>query len=346
MKKLLLFFIPLLFGQIGFAQNSNAVFFSEDGMAFYIIMNGLRQNDQATTNVKVTGLNAERYRVKVIFANEKFGVIDKTIYLEQNTEATYKIKKKKELDVLDSPDKIGNRLAVAVGNKKQTSNGSNGEGENEFYVLRAFSQTPLAAPTTNTTPPPSSAQQFAPAPAPAAAQTTTQTTVTQTTTAAQPASTENSSFSMNVSINGEGGSGNVNVNASESYEEQTTTTTTTSTGTTTAQPGHYEMPGYNGAIGCPWPMSNNDFEGAKKSIRSKSFEDSKLSVAKQIINSNCLTSGQVRTIMSLFSFEDTKLDFAKYAYGYTYDLSNYYKVNDAFEFESSIDELDGYIKNR
>ncbi len=41
----------------------------------------------------------------------------------------------------------------------------------------------------------------------------------------------------------------------------------------------------------------------------------------------------------------TRLDFAKYAYAYTLDLRNYYKLNDAFTFESSIDELDKYIRS-
>ena len=106
------------------------------------------------------------------------------------------------------------------------------------------------------------------------------------------------------------------------------------------------MPGYNGPVGCSWPMSNQDFAGVKNSISSKSFEDSKLTMAKQVINSNCLFSQQVKEIMMLFSFEDTKLDLAKYAYGFTFDLGNYYKVNDALDFESSIDELNAYIKSQ
>jgi hypothetical protein len=49
--------------------------------------------------------------------------------------------------------------------------------------------------------------------------------------------------------------------------------------------------------------------------------------------------------MLLFSFESTRLDFAKFAYAYTLDLRNYYKLNDAFTFESSIDDLDKYIQS-
>jgi hypothetical protein len=92
-------------------------------------------------------------------------------------------------------------------------------------------------------------------------------------------------------------------------------------------------------------MPRPDFEQALQSIRSKNFEDSKFTLAKQIISTNCLLSSQVKEIMLLFSFEDTRLDFAKYAFSYTLDLGNYFKVNDAFKFESSIDELNTYIQS-
>ena len=52
---------------------------------------------------------------------------------------------------------------------------------------------------------------------------------------------------------------------------------------------------------------------------------------------------QVKEIMLLFDFESTRLEFAKEAYSYTYDLDNYYILNDAFDFESSISELNEFI---
>jgi hypothetical protein len=132
----------------------------------------------------------------------------------------------------------------------------------------------------------------------------------------------------------------------------TTTTTTTSTTTTSGSmgtvaviepPQHYVLQGYSGPVGCPWPMSPPEFNDVKNSIASKSFEDSKLTIAKQVIDANCLLCSQVKEIMLLFSFEDTRLELAKYAYGYTYDIGNYYRLNDAFTFESSIQELNDYI---
>lgn len=139
-----------------------------------------------------------------------------------------------------------------------------------------------------------------------------------------------------------GGMGiDMDVNISESYTETHTTTTTTTT--SSGHSDHYNMPGYNGPIGCNWPMDEAQFSDAQRSVASKSFADTKLTVAKQITGANCLTTDQVRRIMEEFSFEDDKLTYAKFAYDKTYDIGNYYKLNDAFDFESSVDELNEYI---
>ena len=60
----------------------------------------------------------------------------------------------------------------------------------------------------------------------------------------------------------------------------------------------------------------------------------------------CFSAAQVKAMMGLFSFEESKLDFAKFAYDRTHDIGNYYKVNDAFSFESSIEELNEHIQSR
>lgn len=105
----------------------------------------------------------------------------------------------------------------------------------------------------------------------------------------------------------------------------------------------FVLTGYNGPYGCDRPISPEDFAAAKQLIFSKSFEDEKLSTAQQIFMSGCMLSSQVREILLLFSFEDSKIEFAKFAYGLTFDPGNYSKVNDAFSFESSVDEVNEYI---
>lgn len=113
-----------------------------------------------------------------------------------------------------------------------------------------------------------------------------------------------------------------------------------------APPTLSPLPNYNGPIGCDLPMDAEAFQDAKRSISSKTFESSKMTLAKQIIRSNCFLASQVSSLVSLFTYESDKLDIAKFAYPQTYDQGNYYKVNDAFEFESSIGKLDDFINGR
>jgi len=102
----------------------------------------------------------------------------------------------------------------------------------------------------------------------------------------------------------------------------------------------------NSSGNCPYPMSTIDFRDAKSSIESKDFEDSKLSMAKQITKNECLETSQVKKIMQMFNFEDTRLKYAKYAYDYVHDPKKYYKVNDAFEYEMTMEELNEYIDSK
>ncbi len=106
------------------------------------------------------------------------------------------------------------------------------------------------------------------------------------------------------------------------------------------------VPGYNGPYGCPMPMNGNDFNTAKESIRSKTFESTKLEIAKQVTDANCFTAQQIKELVQVFEFEASKLEFAKYAFPHCYDKNNYYKVNDAFTFEASMTELSNFVKGK
>lgn len=92
-------------------------------------------------------------------------------------------------------------------------------------------------------------------------------------------------------------------------------------------------------------MSNNDFISAKESLRKEWMENNRITEAKQIIDGNYFTSQQVKEMLLLFTFENNRLDIAKYAYAKTVDKSNYFVVNDVFTFNSNKDELARYIRD-
>ncbi len=91
-------------------------------------------------------------------------------------------------------------------------------------------------------------------------------------------------------------------------------------------------------------MDGSAFDQFKQVLKNESFDATRQSIAKQVISANYFTSAQVKEIIQQFSFENSKLEIAKYAYKYTVDKGSYFLLTDAFTFSSSKDELMRYIQ--
>lgn len=155
--------------------------------------------------------------------------------------------------------------------------------------------------------------------------------VTQTTT-----TTVNSpGISTGMSVQGMGVGINVSIN--EPVLTQTTTTTTTSSASVEDFGDDRRGCGRNRC------MNSSDFSSALNSLNKQNFEDSKLKMAKQIAGSNCLSADQVKSICREFKFEESKLDFAKFAFTRCTEQNSYFKVNDVFTYSSSVDELTEFV---
>lgn len=306
---------------IATAQNNSLIIYSQEGIAFTVILNGVRQNMQPETNVKITGLNAPNYQVKLIFANN-MADLNQTVYLlnggenTTNTEYSYglsKVKEKYKLRFKSAAPIVGGAAPVAQQN------------------VVVYSASPTTTTTTTTTP----------------INTTTSTTSTTTNTMGTNINANDNGGSIGVNMAGVGI--NVNVNAgtgmntatTNTISSTTTTSSTTSTTGTTTTGATTNTSTNNCSIG----MSSGNFEAAKKSIQAKNFDDSKLTIAKQILDANCLKCSQIKELMGLFSFEASKLEIAKYAWNRVVDKANYFTINDAFTFDSSVDELNEYTKS-
>lgn len=349
-----------------YSQGSKVTMFTQNGEKFWIVVNGEKKNKEPLTKVTVDNLTAQNYKFKVVFQDQSLPSLDKVIYtknVETNayTDATYTIRKNDKGDKYVIRILSGEELTTtttttttAPANSNVTTTTTTSNQPNQ--TTQTYNQT-----TTNTTTgnPDNINIGFG-------------VNVTET----------QDGVNMNVNMggvnvntnasatsNGMNTSTNMNANGvNTSNHTITTSSTTTTTTTTTSTSGNvvtnqkpinnsqnntivkepvktYVMPGYSGPTGCSWPMTNESFNTAKNSISSKSFEDSKLTIAKQVVGNNCLVCSQVKEIMKLFSFEDTRLEFAKFAYKYTFDIGNYYQLNDAFTFESSIDELNQFVTN-
>ena len=321
MKKLISTLGLCLVTIVAFAQSgSNLVVFSEDGYKFYLILNGIRQNDLAQTNVRVMGLNQPFYSAIIIFEDKTHPSIDKkNLYVvdvadNANLEVTYKIKR-------------------------------NSKAQN---VLRYFSGVPIAQAM-----PPNPQvieYNYNTTPMPQIGTTIVTQQVTTTTT-------NGNNTNVSVGTNGMGVGINMNVNVNEPVYNETTTTTTTSYSSTTSTNTHnntntntnntnYNNNQQQNNSNCNgnYAMSSSNFSAAKSTISKQSFDETKLSTAKQVISSNCLTAAQIKEIMLLFSFEETRLTLAKEAHSRCVDKNNYFVLNDAFNFSSSVEELNNSLK--
>ncbi|MBL7927165.1 MAG: DUF4476 domain-containing protein [Bacteroidia bacterium] len=293
MKKITSTFVLLFLFAFVNAQVGQAVLFTENGERFTLILNGLRQNEKPETNVKLTGLTAPQYKLKVLFDDPRIAETSFNLFVEPGLERTFSISK-------------------------------NSKGK---YTMRFISESPIvnAQPTPPQTPTP-------PTPPTPNTQTYSQTQ--------QNTATDN--FNMNINVDGMG----MSVNTSATGINMNVSTTGGAPVPPPPPPAVVYVPGYTGPIGCERPLFDNDFRDLKSTIASKTFEDTKLTIAKQVLRDHCLLTAQVKELTALFTFEETKLDFAKYAYDFTYDRGNYFKLNDVFTFESSIEELDRYIGSR
>lgn len=304
MKKLTLSLL-ITFITIGslFSQGvADLIIFSEDGYPFYVIMNGVKQNSKAQTNVEIKNLTAAAYKTKIIFEDKTLPSISKNIYPKIDIEMTYRIRKnRKGQNVLKyyTENPIPEHVFVE---KVETKN------DDAEYVEGNYKQ-------------------------------------------------ETTGVHINIDINENGvnynmdtqdGSVNANINieSGEEYEESIVVDEKiVYNEDDVPEKQVYNMPGYNGATGCDWPMDRNRFLRAKQTIGKVDFASDKLAIAKQVIKSNCLTAEQVKELTALFDFESDKLKFAKFAYLYTFDIENYFIINDVFEFSSSIKQLDDYINS-
>ncbi|MBZ0207007.1 MAG: DUF4476 domain-containing protein [Flavobacteriales bacterium] len=300
------------------AQTSDVVVFSDEGDKFTLVIDGDVKNEVPAARVVAKGIRNETPLLIINFQDKQIPTLKQNSWMEPGQEYTLRI----------------------TTNKKGAK------------VLRMQGQAPLGTASAEPASKPAPGQFTEDAAAPASTREviatdgpTTKSTTTITTTEGVP----DGNVNMSIGVNGVGLNVAVTDGMGGTSTTTTTTTTTTYTSTTTGTAAPAPAPVEEDPVvagGCRQAMSATDFEDARKSIDSKGFDETKLTLAKQIAGSNCLSTSQVKSIMELFGFEDSKLDFAKFAYDHVMDRNNYYKVNDAFGFSSSVDELNSYIQSR
>lgn len=102
------------------------------------------------------------------------------------------------------------------------------------------------------------------------------------------------------------------------------------------QNGSYPGSGYSNV------NNSQYFQQFVQLMRNEAFDSNKLTMAKDYVSKTQLSASQVAEIAKEFSFDSSRLDWAKSAYANCYDKQNYFLLKGAFSFSSSYNDLVQY----
>ncbi|MDT8413161.1 MAG: DUF4476 domain-containing protein [Vicingaceae bacterium] len=105
---------------------------------------------------------------------------------------------------------------------------------------------------------------------------------------------------------------------------------------------YYRMPDYEGEIGCPWPLKDEELNEVKLKVNNLSIDDRKIDVYSDFRQSTldfCITIEQLRSIVILFEYDEFKIEIVKNSYPFIYDKDNILLLEKDFSYQNSFDEL-------
>jgi hypothetical protein len=374
MKKITLIALAFIAFSNVFAQ-MNAVIYSEAGEKFTLYLNGEAMNSAPQSNVKLQNLTSEFYQARVDFQDATLADFSNNNFaLHPGMEVTYQVKKNKKGEYV-----LRFYTENAISSTAQKNTTPDNSAAKDFAVVDD-------APATTTVPDQTTNANVQTGGNSRTTTTTTVTGTNNNQNNSgnvgmninvdgvnmginvkvdENGNATGGNVGMNINVDGMNMGLNMNVPNMDVQTSGTTTTTTTRTTTSSSStnstnstvPAHTTRPSQPaqsqpsnttiaGNANCTRSMDDASFAKAKQTIESKGFDDTKLSTAKQVTKANCLTTDQILEVMKIFGFEESRLEFAKYAYDYCFDQNNYYNVSQGFSFDSSTEELNEFIETK
>lgn len=93
------------------------------------------------------------------------------------------------------------------------------------------------------------------------------------------------------------------------------------------------------------PMSSKDFKAQLKVIESAEFMDTRKQLSTGLLKENCISVKQLNDLLSLFNFEEAKMNVAKKAYLSVVDRKNFRTIYPLFKHEYHVREIESYIQS-
>jgi hypothetical protein len=101
----------------------------------------------------------------------------------------------------------------------------------------------------------------------------------------------------------------------------------------------------NNSNDCSIKMDDALFQTKYQEIAGKYFEETRMSLSKELLDHYCLSSEQVRDLMTLFSYDRTRMDFASYAIVKVVDPENFMVCKGSFMISANGMVIEDLIKD-
>lgn len=93
-------------------------------------------------------------------------------------------------------------------------------------------------------------------------------------------------------------------------------------------------------------FTQRDIDDLKQRVNDHITDTDRLKLMKSALGNRQYYSADVQQMMRWLSFESTRLEFAKWAFGNVMDSKNYWKLESEFSFSSSKDEFNEFIQGK
>jgi hypothetical protein len=115
----------------------------------------------------------------------------------------------------------------------------------------------------------------------------------------------------------------------------------------TVEPNGYGYCGYYyGNHNANNNFHNNRFDELKDLVARESFDDTRIAICKEYIRTHPISSNELRELLGIITFENNRINLAKFSYRYVSDPSYFYTVYNAFTYNSSVNELIKWINQQ
>lgn len=96
----------------------------------------------------------------------------------------------------------------------------------------------------------------------------------------------------------------------------------------------------------PYDLTAMDFANVKKVAGEKETDSEKLKAMQAALGEHTYSTDQVKEMLGWFSFDDTRVTFAKWCYPHVVDKANYGELSSIFSFENTRNDFDKFMSSQ